>query len=172
MHTYNYAYENCMHITITSTKKSRSQLTNGGEGFHLVSPHHSCWPCCKETWVARWKFHRIRRLIAWSLKAIKTLSEWKKLNRNTLEILGSWRFFHVFSLWNLLNSSWQLWKHPTSKSGLVQLPCGDLGVVMVLLSQGATPHVSRGPMGFDDSINLFKPPQIISTSNFSLSKLP
>lgn len=111
MHIYNYAYyENCMHIT--SPNKSRSQLTNGREGFHLVSPHHSRWPCCKETWVARWNIHRIRRLIAWSLKAVKTLSEWKKMNRNTLEILGSWRLFHVFSIWNLLNSSWQLWKTP------------------------------------------------------------
>ena len=137
----------CILSLLPPNKKQVAVDKWSGKAFilclHIIPVDHVAW-------VARWKFHRIRRLIAWRLgwlKAVKTLSEWKKMNRNTLEILGSWRFFHVFSLWNLLNSSWQLWKHPTSKSGLFQLPCRHLGVVMVLLSQGATAHISRGQNG-------------------------
>ena len=96
--------------------------------------------------------------------------------RNWIEIhLRSWDLEGFFMFFPSETCSIPLGnyeKHPTSKSGLFRLPCRDLGVVMVLLSQGATAHISRGPMGFDDSINLFKRPQIISTSNFSLSKLP
>lgn len=99
--------------------------------------------------------------------------------RNWTEVhLRSWssRFFHVSSSETCSIPLGNYEKHPTSKSGLFQLPRRDLGFVLVLLSQGAKAHISSGRKGFNDSMcwvcdeyeesNLFKRPQIISTIQF------
>lgn len=131
MHTYNYAYENCMHITSPKQK----------QGSQLTTKRHQ--------WLVE-TFHRIRRLIAWMigwLKAVKT-PLWMKENESKytwdLEILKVVSCFFPSETCSIPLGNYE--KHPTSKSGLVQLPCRHLGVVMLLLSQGARLPIFQGAL--------------------------